>query len=1009
MEAHPRTFTPEALLAETDWMRRLARALVRDADAADELVQETVLAALRAKPDLDRGLRPWLGRVLRNVARQRTRSSARRTARERARFAPDDVAPEAGELAARVELQQLVVRLVLELDEPLRRTVLLRYFEGLEPAEIAASTGVPDGTVRWRLKRGLDEVRERLDERHGGHRDVWTSALLPFAFERTLVASSSAPTIGGALLMGTSKWWWMSAAALIACLTWWGMRPATPIERVAAPRVAEATLERSRETEPAPAPPETARAPITPSTALESAAASSTTRVRARFVDADGRPLSGVRFTGRVGEFSEQSTSGADGVAELATDLLTDPEQVEFSALGARFSSWSARERIEPGRLTELGDVRLTSGAAVTVRALGRDGSALESARVAVTDTDSRSDVDRARYGPSLRASTEVARTSEDGRARLEGLPPGSSIAWAEIAPEFWAWSEPFVLRAGEDAGLVVVRASARGPAPKLRIVVRAQDGGEIEELWTLWRRPGEQSFASQGGGHGKTLERTLDDTPRAAEVVVFDGRGRYGSARLADLEPRVEPYELVLGPGTRVPLLVVDEAGAPVVGARCGAFDRTLERDLGFGIAWSPEKDAVTVLDGPFDVEVRATGFAPARVGPFVAATAPRPIRVVLRTRPGLSGRLVDERGPVAGESVTLLRVLERPNARNRMPCFLRDSGSPDSRTDAEGNFRLDVRERGRYVVACFPEGRGASYSTELDVDPDVGANGVELRLGAGGRVEGRVLGADGRGVAGAIVGLTRGRFDSRTARSDGEGRYAFDAIGAGEWYVYRAQEMLDPWSTVVEGLDVDAGWTHPVNCGVRDGETTRFDLRLEPARASDVRVVLRVAGREASGWRAVLERLSGNDPFAQEDGDAVELDERGVAELHARSAGRFGLTLIGPESNGVTARIGREFELTGSALELALDVNVGGLDLDDPAAPGTPFHLAWQGENGWHGCVTFQTDATGRARVDGVPAGAVRLVVPPAGRWPRDAWEWTRIAETEVTTSARASIVVR
>ena len=69
MEADPRTFTPEALLAETAWMRTLARALVRDADAADDLVQDTVVAALRAKPELDRGLRPWLGRVLRNAAR----------------------------------------------------------------------------------------------------------------------------------------------------------------------------------------------------------------------------------------------------------------------------------------------------------------------------------------------------------------------------------------------------------------------------------------------------------------------------------------------------------------------------------------------------------------------------------------------------------------------------------------------------------------------------------------------------------------------------------------------------------------------------------------------------------------------------------------------------------------------------------------------------------------------------------------------------------------------------
>lgn len=1011
MEADPRTFTPEALLAETDWMRRLARALVRDAEAADDLVQEASLAALRAKPDLDRGLRPWLGRVLRNAARQRVRSGARRTARERARFAPDDVAPEAGELAARVELQQLVVRLVLELDEPTRRTVLLRYFEGLEPAEIAASTSVPDGTVRSRLKRGLDEVRERLDARHGGNRDVWTSALLPFAFERTLVGSGSATTIGGAMAMGTTKWWWMSAAALIAFLSYLGVRSAPSRDVEEAPRTAAAEVERPRAPELATEARGAERAPLATSAASGAAPASATTTgARVRFVDTDGRPLSGVRFTGRVGEFVEQSTSGADGVAELSTELLVEPEQVEFSALGARFAHWSALETIEPGAVTELGDVRLAPGAGAIVRALGRAGEPIENALVCVVGAaDARIEAERVRSGPIGCASDRSARTGGDGRARLEGLEPGESIAWAEVEPDVWAWSEPFVLRAQEDAGLVVVRASARVPAPSLRVVVCAHDGGEIEDLWTLWRRPGETSWSSQGGGRGKALERTLQNATRVEEVVAFDARGRYGLARLADLEARAEPFELVLGPGTRVPVAIVDEAGAPVAGARCSAFDRALQRDVGFRVAWSPKQDSITVLDGPFDVQVDAAGFAPARVGPFVAATAPRPIRVVLHGRPGVRGRVVGEHGPVAGETVTLLRVLEHPKARNELPCFLEEHGSTDAKTDAEGRFRLDVRERGRFVVACFPDGRAAAYSAELELDPDRGAEGVELALGAGGRVEGRVFGADGRGVAGAFVGLTRGRLDTRTVRTDREGRYAFDAVGAGEWYVFRAQRMVEAWSTSSGGLDVDDGWTHPLNCRVRDGETARFDLRPTLARPNEVRVALKLSGQAANGWHAFLERLAANDPFAPEDGDDAELDERGEARLRAQDAGRYRLTLRHGPADGVTTLFVRELELAGAPIELELGTAVGGLDVEHANAPGTPLQLAWHGADGWRGVVTFSTDLGGRARLDGVPVGTVRLVVPPAGRRPSDAWEWTRIAETDVALGGRAALVVR
>ena len=88
----------------------------------------------------------------------------------------------AAELTARAETQQCVGRAVLALEESLRETVLLRYFEGLSAAEIARRTGTPAGTVRWRLKRGLEELRHTLDEEHGDRR-AWCLLLLPLARE----------------------------------------------------------------------------------------------------------------------------------------------------------------------------------------------------------------------------------------------------------------------------------------------------------------------------------------------------------------------------------------------------------------------------------------------------------------------------------------------------------------------------------------------------------------------------------------------------------------------------------------------------------------------------------------------------------------------------------------------------------------------------------------------------------------------------------------------------------
>src|SRR5262245_23332549 len=133
------TASPEALLEHATWLRALARSLVGDAALADDLTQETWVAALRRPPEGDRDVRPWLGTVLRNVARFRGRGDGNRAARERAAAATaaatgaggEPAAPSSEELLERHETQQLLARLVGELDEPYRTTVLLRFGEGL--------------------------------------------------------------------------------------------------------------------------------------------------------------------------------------------------------------------------------------------------------------------------------------------------------------------------------------------------------------------------------------------------------------------------------------------------------------------------------------------------------------------------------------------------------------------------------------------------------------------------------------------------------------------------------------------------------------------------------------------------------------------------------------------------------------------------------------------------------------------------------------------------------------
>src|SRR5262245_3236583 len=171
----------EQALAHMAWLQGLARSLASNAADADDLVQETWLAALRHRPDAQRPLRPWLAHVLQNFARLRWRAEGRRAEREAT--AQDDLAapPTPAQLVEETELQSRLAAFVVELSEPYRTTILLRYFRGLSAAEIARRESIPAATVRTRLARGLEMLRRRLDDAHGGNRAAWVAIVLPAA------------------------------------------------------------------------------------------------------------------------------------------------------------------------------------------------------------------------------------------------------------------------------------------------------------------------------------------------------------------------------------------------------------------------------------------------------------------------------------------------------------------------------------------------------------------------------------------------------------------------------------------------------------------------------------------------------------------------------------------------------------------------------------------------------------------------------------------------------------
>lgn len=147
--------------------------IVRDTGAAEELTQETFVRLWRsaASFDTERGrVSAWLLRIAHNLALNEIRRRQSRPV-----VAPEDewettvatLADPSGEGDPQMatwmsERAETVRRALAELPAPQRQAIELAFFGGLSQAEVAAALGDPLGTVKSRIRIGMQNLRERL-------------------------------------------------------------------------------------------------------------------------------------------------------------------------------------------------------------------------------------------------------------------------------------------------------------------------------------------------------------------------------------------------------------------------------------------------------------------------------------------------------------------------------------------------------------------------------------------------------------------------------------------------------------------------------------------------------------------------------------------------------------------------------------------------------------------------------------------------------------------------------
>jgi RNA polymerase sigma factor (sigma-70 family) len=733
-------------------VRGLLRALVAGPAGEDAFQQAWLEAAHKRVPPEELG--HWLVGAAKRLTRARRRDEARRLEREQ-RAARCEAGPSTLDTLAQLELVKRVTAAVEALEEPYRTAVVLRYFEGLPPRRIARRLEVPVNTARSRVRRGIEELRTRLDP-------AALLALLPPASLAELVRPS-----GPSALLRRS---WMRAAAGAAVLGVAGVVYSSvraPERAAEAPALAGALSEplaaappasrAASEVTPSAAPP-AARVPVVVDSAGAHAgggeagadatgAADGLAEITGRLLGADGAPLVGAELALRVAYMhtplhrpvvaAAVDEHPLDGWQDLALTTASDgrfrrrfepPANLGFSLTleaGGASHEWSWHA-IAPGERIDLGTVRLDAGGAWAGRIVDEHGQPRVDEAWRVTG----SVVQELARGHALETSAVAEVDARTAEFVLRGLPEGplelrasapntGSLATLALEPEAGLPRLPDLVYAGPDPGRVL----------RLTVVVRGYPGRHAPAEAALVSADGTRRAPRPVDGSFATFE-CVDLGPEEHALVIED--------------PRFEPWRrdgLRAGEQVRVELTGSSALRLHVVARASG---EVLER---FGVVLEPCAPLPTqalrfhdgaaplvggrlpgLLPGSYLVRVGAPGFAEGEAEVLeLAPGETRTLSLALEAAPTLAGHVRHADGrPAAG--VTVVCLLADDDGSLRPPRARRELARGES--DSRGAFRLELTRTGACVLAVLDPSTGAPLSAHVPAHAAGGVEGLALTV---------------------------------------------------------------------------------------------------------------------------------------------------------------------------------------------------------------------------------------------------------------------------------------